>query len=262
VDAKSGTDEWRDFTFLAPLDERTASSPWSHARAVDAAALRVSPEPQPGFTFAELPALAQRAPAWKSWQKSLADHVYRNQTLTRYRSPELKQVSLPEEDEGRFRVRLTQLAREQRDAAVGKLRDRYAARVRQLEQRLRTAEERVAREEAQYQQQKMHTAVSVGATVLGAVFGRKLTRSTVGGAATAARGAGRMGRERDDVTRARESVETVIADQQELERLIEAESAELQTKYDPAALAFETLEIKPRKSDIEVLSLSLLWLPV
>jgi DNA helicase HerA-like ATPase len=261
VDAKLRIDEWRDVGYVAPLDAATVSSPWAHASRAPAHA-SPSNEPAPGFVFAELPALAQRAATWKSWQKGAADHALRTESLTRFRSTELGETSLPDEGEAQFRVRLSLTAREQRDAAVEKMRSRYAARLRQLEQRLRTAEERVAREQAQYQQQKMQTAISVGATVLGAVFGRKMSRAgTVGRATSAARGAGRIGQQREDVGRAQDNVETVLAEQQELARQIEAESAELQTKFDPAALTFETVEIKPRKSDLATLALLLLWIP-
>jgi hypothetical protein len=119
----------------------------------------------------------------------------------------------------------------------------------------------VAREQSQYQEQKMQTAISVGATVLGAMFGRKLSRAGIGRATSAARGAGRIGRQREDVSRAQDNVESVMAEQQELTRQIEAETAELQAKFDPAALAFEKVEVKPRKSDVATLSLTLLWLP-
>ena len=50
----------------------------------------------------------------------------------------------------------------------------------------------------------------MGATVLGGLFGRKLRSvCNVGRATTAARGAGRASRERDDVARAQANLETL-----------------------------------------------------
>ena len=73
----------------------------------------------------------------------------------------------------------------------------------ELEDRIRRAEERVAREQSQFQQQSVQTAISMGATVLGALFGRKLASAgTIGRATTAARGAGRAMREHEDVATA------------------------------------------------------------
>jgi hypothetical protein len=54
------------------------------------------------------------------------------------------------------------------------LRERYAPKLARLGDRIRRAPQRVEVEKSQYRQQKMQTVVSIGATVLGALFGRKL----------------------------------------------------------------------------------------
>ena len=72
-----------------------------------------------------------------------------------------------------------------------------------LAERLRRAEQAVDREQQQASDQKLQTAVSMGATVLGALFGRKaVSIGTLGRATTAARGVGRTMKEDSDVKRA------------------------------------------------------------
>jgi hypothetical protein len=75
------------------------------------------------------------------------------------------------------------------------------------------------------------------------------------------RGAGRVGREREDVGRAEDSIETIDAQRVEMEAELETEVARLQSAYDPGALSIDTIEIPPRKSDISIAPLGLLWLP-
>ncbi len=143
---------------------------------------------------------------------------------------------------------------------MDRLRQKFAPRVQQIVQRLRAAQERVERERAQYEQQKYQTAISFGATVLGAVFGRKLgSMANIGRATTAARGASRIGRERADVSRAQDSVETLQAQQSDLESQLESELAQLQTQFDPAGLAVEPLEIRARKADLRADPPLLVW---
>jgi len=72
----------------------------------------------------------------------------------------------------------------------------------------------------------VQTAVSIGATVLGALFGRKLGTGTVGRGTTAARGAARAMEQQQDVERAKEDLE---AAEQQLARLEEELQAEIAT---------------------------------
>ena len=70
----------------------------------------------------------------------------------------------------------------------------------------------------------MQTAVSAGATILTAIFGRKkLSYSTIGRGTTTARGAARTMQQREDVQHAQENL---AAAQQELDAL----NAELEEK--------------------------------
>jgi hypothetical protein len=104
--------------------------------------------------------------------------------------------------------------------------------------------------------------VSLGATVLGALFGRRARSvGTVGRAATTARSASRIGRERADVSRAEERVAEL---QDELRRLsdeFEDAAAALELDVDPTAIELEEKVIRPRKSDVEVEPVTLVWTP-
>jgi hypothetical protein len=263
VDARRAVDEWRDVAFRAPLAADSGADVWADAKRRENDDIEHDSSPAEGAAFAAVPATASRAATWKTWQKALIDHAYRTETLTRWHCRALARWSEPGETEGEFRIRIAQLARERRDQEIEKVRERFAARARQLEQRLQSAQDRVDREQSQYDQQKMQAAISFGATVLGAVFGRKLASTrTLGRATTAARGAGRIGRERADIDRARDSVDAMLAQQAELESQITEETARVQAEFDPVAIILEPVEIRPRKSDTTVQRLELLWVPV
>jgi hypothetical protein len=105
----------------------------------------------------------------------------------------------------------------------------------------------------------MHTVVSVGATLLGALFGRKL--GSVGRATTAARGASRAARERGDVARAREDVEVLEQQLRELEAEFEGRLEAVRDRQAEEDPSFEELPIRPRKSDLSVERVALVWTP-
>jgi hypothetical protein len=212
--------------------------------------------------FARLPAAAADPKTYVRWAKMLKSHLYREHPLNLWRCRELKKFSNPGEGEGDFRVRLRQLLHERRDLEIEKLRKRFAPKLRRIQERIRRAETRVAKEQSQYQQQKMQTAVSLGATVLGAIFGRKLTSvGNVGRATTAARGAGRAARERGDIARAQENVEALRAQLVELEREFEESLEDARTDVDATVLELEEFAIRPKKADISVERVALVWTP-
>src|SRR5438132_5786302 len=123
--------------------------------------------------FATLPPEAGKIKNYEVWKRSFAEALYRSQKLELLRSPGLKQISRPGESERDFRIRLQQLAREERDQWAKKLRQKNAPKIAALEERIRRAQQAVDREAAQAKQQKLQTAISFGTTLLGAFMGRK-----------------------------------------------------------------------------------------
>ena len=161
-----------------------------------------------------------------------------------------------------FRVRLQQLGREKRDAAVEKLRQKYAPKMAALEERKRRAEQVVTREAEQSSAQKVQTAISFGATLLSSFMGRKaVSLSTLGRATTAARGVSRSMKEAGDVSRAQESVEAVNQQLADLDAQLKAETEAIQQAADPQTEDLEKVSLKPTKSDIAVKLTTLVWAP-
>jgi hypothetical protein len=119
----------------------------------------------------------------------------------------------------------------------------------------------VAREADQAKHEKLQTAISLGATVLGSVFGGRLGRSTLGRATTAARGASRSMRQAEDVERAREKEALARREVEELETQFQQELAELERKTDPSSEALESVAVRPRRKDVATELVALGWLP-
>jgi len=148
--------------------------------------------------------------------------------------------------------------REERDQAVEKLRNRYAAKITTLQDQIRRAQERVDREKSQYQSQGLQTVLSLGSTILRALMGRKMASSaTVTGAASTARAASRAARERGDIGRADQNLEAIKDKLADLESQVQAEIAQI----DAGAQKLELVEypVRPRKSDITIRKVALAW---
>jgi hypothetical protein len=259
--AKMDVDNWQRPNLLARLIGDASGDLWEeHTEIASAPELLAAPEM--GATFADLPAAAMQKKRYATWSKQLKSQLYRERRLRLYKCKALKASSKPGDSEGDFRARMRELAREKRDMAVEKLRAKYAPKLARLQDQLRTAEERIEREQDQYQHRKMDTAISIGSTVLGALFGRKLaSSSTVSSAGTAMRGVGRANRERGDIARAQERHRVLTDKLADLEVEFEEKLTDLRDSCEPDQFECTQVAIKPTKTDLSIDRLSLVWTP-
>jgi hypothetical protein len=249
-------------TVLTAIADGPVNVDWDHNSPLEIGVEDLEQEPETSVGFSEVPGATSKARNFDTWKKDFAGWIYRNQRLELFESPTLELVSNPGEEERDFRVRLQQLAREQRDEAVEKLRQKYAPKIATLEDRKRRAEQTVAREEEQSKSSKLQTAISFGATLLGSFMGRKaVSMSTLGRATTAVRGVGRSMKESQDVGRAQENVAAVDEKIQELNDEFNEETAKLESKFDPQNETLEKVSLKPTKANIAVKLVTLAWAP-
>ena len=262
VEARKGLSADEELVLLAGFPQGPLGLDWAEAVELQLAIGALESEPAGQAGFGDVPAEAGQPRSYDGWKRSLADYLYRVRRYNLYYSENLKEYSRPGENERDFRLRIAQRAREQRDLQVEKLRRGYAPKLRRLEEKVRKAELTVEREQKEASGAKMQSAISFGATLLSAVLGRKvMSGGTLGRATTAVRGAGRVSQQADDVRRA---AANLVQYQQELHQLEEefAEAADnLASLYDPLQEPLVPCQLKPRKTDILIRTLTLAWVP-
>jgi hypothetical protein len=262
VNTRAGIDQWVSLDLLSSLSGVDQAVPWEEADVVTLDRNALDRVAGADGRFATLPTSATKAASYSRWGKSLADFLYQKHTLQIWEGPEYKQFSAVDEKEGDFRGRLAHLQHEKRDLAIEKLRKQYTPKLASLEERLRKAQVRVGKEKSQYGQQKMQTAISVGATLLGAMFGRKaLSTGTVGRATTSMRGLGRAAREKEDITLAMHEAKVLQDRLADLEQQFQAMATKVQGDFEPEDIMLREILIRPRKTDIMVGGLALVWTP-
>jgi hypothetical protein len=259
VDKKLGIDAWESKTYVAqPSAEGDID--WASATVLPDARGELETQAPNGARFAQTPAKLLHAPSYAAWQKQLKSHVQRAEVSKVLRCPAAAQTMAPGGDEAEFRARVSLSLRERRDNEIEQLRQKFAPQLARLEDQRRRAEDRISREQAQLSDRKLQTAVSVGTSLLGALFGRKrISVTNAGRVGSAARSAGRISKEQQDVERAEESLEVIEQRRAELEREFQEQIARVQGELDPATAAIEEIAIAPRKSDTEVVEIALVW---
>jgi hypothetical protein len=262
TDARRGVDIVRSLQAAVPFVEGAIPIDWQRADdSVDSPDSLIEPKTMPSATYGSLPKAALDPKQYVDWSHDFADWIVQSQPLRMFSAPSLKLLSEPAESERDFRIRTQQAARELRDAAVERLRARFAPKVARLTDKKRKAEELVAREQQQVGQQKLQTAVSLGATMLGALMGRRsVSLSTLGRATTAARGVGRSMKEAQDVERAEVKLQEAEAEIAALNEELEREIAALEHTADVSA-PIDVIEIKPKRGNVDVRLVALAWQP-
>jgi hypothetical protein len=262
VSATNAIDVGQSLSLTVELDGDLPADPWENA------ILDLDGEPDvektsaEGAGFGPLSADVTVAKKFTALTAALKDHLYRTHRLQIWKCKSLKAVSEVGESEADFRTRLGQTLREQRDLQVEKLRTKYAPKLQTLQDQIRRAEQKVEKEKSQAQQQTVSTILNIGSSVLGAMFGRKLgTAANVGKAASSIRDAGKIAGKKGDVAVAEENADVLRERGAKLEAELAAEIEELQAATDPADLDVEEVSLQPKKTDISVTRVALLWLP-
>ncbi|MFH1197860.1 MAG: DUF87 domain-containing protein [bacterium] len=261
-DAKLGIDQTEEMKYLIPSEDSAIVIDWSESKEFELAENELSNQPEESASFESLPHAARQAKSFVKWNNDFKDFIFRSRKINLLKSPLLKQVSAPGELERDFKIRLSQLGRESRDEWVEKIRSKYSTKIASLESKIRTAEERQIREAEQSKQHNLSTALSVGATILGAFLGRKaISSSTISKAGTAVKNAGKIMKEKADAQRAKESVELLKQQLTDLQNEFQNEVAVYSAKYDVMNEQFETVVIYPKKNNIQVKLFCLAWAP-
>jgi ElaB/YqjD/DUF883 family membrane-anchored ribosome-binding protein len=256
VSSAVDVDHWTKLHWLTPLAGEAPE--WSDGEALPS--VTCVQEPNAASAFALLPKTAESDKTYVRWQKSCLAHLYRERTLVVYRCKKLEMCSQPGETEGQFRGRLTHALHQKRDEELSKLRARYGDKLKKLQERVEKAGVRVARETDQYSATKRHTVISIGETLVGALFGRKLGSLTnVGRASRTARSASRASQERDDVARAEKALNEAKEKLRELESDLATRTSGLRSTVDASQLAVDEVPVRFRKSDTTVARFALAW---
>jgi hypothetical protein len=257
VDSRRSVKEVQRVGLLASLPDREHFVDWGKAQSLDISGDSLSEQPEPGARFAVLPDSLDDSRELRTIEKSFGEFLYRNFQLTLFYHPLFKVYSLPEEAQKDFRFRLSQKSREQRDNQIDRLNERYEKRLLRLRDRLRKAELSVERKESEAMSKKHEAVFSIGESILGMFLGRSSRRSTSSGIRKyrMSSSAGKA---------AEEAKETVASLQREVEALQEEltdAAGKIRQQWEDVSIELEEFAVKPRRADIELELVSLVWAP-
>lgn len=135
VSARLGIDNWTTEVLLSEVPDSVPQGSWDSAERRGSGTLQLLKSGVDEAGYSQLPAIARRTSSYTSWKKNLTNYLYQSRTLTLWKCPPLKATSQSGESLGDVKVRLTQIAHEQRDIKIEKLRNTYGPKLARLKKR-------------------------------------------------------------------------------------------------------------------------------
>jgi len=210
-------------------------------------------------SFFELPPELANSPAeFKKLSKDLKDFLYYNSVLKLKMNDELEVVQHPEESDRDFQIRLLQRSREERDAEVDKLKQKYTKKLDKLEDKLSKLEFDLADDEAEYKARKQEELVGAGESVLSIFMGSRRTST----ATTIARRRRLTSKAKRKIDETKEDITRVKKDTTELEAELKKAVEKIVEKYDKVTENIIVKEFKPRRTDVRINLVALAWKPI
>ena len=229
---------------------------WEYADDVAIELDDLEDEPEEAI-FGEVPREINTARKLKRIAKDFANYLYHEKRLALLHNPTLKMYSRPEESEREFRIRLSQAARERRDAEVDKVRQRYRTKLDRLRKRLERERTELAEDQAEYAARKQEEMVSGAETLLG-VFGIFGRRKSISSAMSKRR---MTQKAKMDVEESEQEIARLEQEIQEMEEDVRAEAEAIAAKWEETLNDIEPYEVKPRRADVSVDLVAVAWLP-
>lgn len=247
-----GIDEEENLCISLEIDPTETNFDWDNSRENEDLSNCFSQypvNPPSKALYAEVPEFIQNDKKLLKAKTSLKTWLYHEHKLELYRCKSLKLESEPYESLADFKVRLSDRLNEKKEDAIEVLQERFAKKEKVLMNRLERATEKLDKEKADTN----NSFLKAGLTVIGALFGK--SRASIGVAGS------RVLKERGDVNRQKERIEKIQEDIEELEEELEDKVDELAEKFDIDEVDIEEFSIKPRKTDIQVNDIAVVWKP-
>jgi hypothetical protein len=238
IRASDGIDVWRDFAALQPVHGDLPQPTWETSQVMSERPSLLD-EPEPSAAFGDLPGDLAVERNYRRWDDDLKNHVYQSERLTLWECVEFDARSLPNESDEAFRQRLLPEV------------------IKRVEKEVDEAESAVY-ETRWWLFGFMSQAIVRGAEIiLVRVFGGRSRKQLVTQSLWS-----QMSKDRQKNAEAKSRLREKQRDLERLKKLMSPLSDQVDVDAEPLhELKLTKIEVPPRKGDIEVQPVALVWLP-
>jgi len=259
-DAKRQVDEVKTYNYIAAAPDEFGRIDWNALVKLNKWEQYVCDEPDypknVAVTYSSLKDTLNDAKDFKTIERELANWLYQNGSLVLNEHEKLELYQKAEESVESFKMRVQHAAREERDEALELLEERYDNKLEKIKDRIRKKENSLDEAKAEKQERRTAEVVTIAETIF-SIFAKRRTRS-FSSAATKRR----MRRKAaEKVASVKDDLQALEEDFDAIENELREQLSELNEKYDAIATNIITKTIKPRRTDVTIQQVFLVWHP-
>ncbi len=255
---KRGIDTLEELYYKLELDESQTTINWEDA--YEEEILNISTKPSANASYSALPAFITQERSLKPFIKKLNDYLYGSKRIELFVCKELKLESTLDQNKRDFLVEIDDILKEKRELLIEKLKNKYQTKYDRYEDKLKRLEIKLQKEQSDVSSKTTDTIIGIGITVLGALFGKKtFSSSTISKGASALKKGKSVLKERNDVKNTESLILDIQQDIEQLELDLQNEIEKIQDQYQSENYEIKSIFIKPRRSDISIEDMALLW---
>jgi len=269
IHGKSGVDAQERWVRLAEPPRGTGLVRWDDSEAIELDPRELASESSEESRYAEVPATLNSARELNKLSNGFSDYLYRNATVSILNNKALSLYSTLGESAEDFQDRCEDAADDAYDAEEEKLKEKYDAKIEKIEDKLKREERELAEDQAELasrKQDELLSGIDTGiGTILGLFGGGRVSTQVSRASSKLSKASTKRRMSSKAQSEVKESIEAIAQfeeDMQELQEELEEELAELNEKWDATVSENETVEIKPRRTDVVIEVFGIGWRPV
>ncbi len=261
-DDKRDVDMVKDIAVLTHAPDEFGRVNWDEAKTVEnwSKALFDNPDHPDNVPvmYNDVPESMNTAKELRSVEKEFANWLYDEQRHQVLEHSKLKFVRGKDESVNAFLMRVETASKEMRDEDMDELQEKYEKKLDRIEDKIRKEERDLSEAEAEKADRRNDELLNVASTVFGAVFGGRRSRRGFS-SVTSKRRMSRRASEK--IEESKEDLKELEIDYDEMKREMSEKLNLIKEKYEEFANDLSKVEVKPRKADIKVDKVMLVWYP-
>jgi hypothetical protein len=247
-----GINETKDIILSVPLNADDSHMDTSLILADNADFTRFQTTAPGNASFGEVPDFIRKDKGLKAASGELVDYIYQTQNIELFVCKSLKMESSPNESRADFTIRINDAIRAKKEEQIEKLTQELKKKQESINNKTETLNYQLDKEKSE----SRASWLSAGVSVIGALLGGGSNASKVGKVLS---GGSRVLRGNNDTNRIEDKLEGLEKDLELLKDDFENRVDELDSLFKAENYPVETLLLKPKKSDINISAIALVW---
>jgi hypothetical protein len=257
IDRKSGIDTTSRIAYLELQPDRRGFVRWGELEPREDPVTTLDANPMVKARFADLGSPLNDAKMIKDIERDFIDYIYTSESITLPFNPKLKITATPDMTEEDFIQKCSEAAQEGQDEESEKLKDKYEAKLKRVQEKIKREGRELAEDEADHSARKLEEMATAAENILGLFTGSRSSRR-VSSSMTKRR---MTSTARADVQESLDAIGDFKEDLLEIAEELQDELEEIKDRWDDVATEIDEKVITPYKKDIHIDLFGLGWAP-